>query len=370
MKEMREILQAYETVKGSGSIACFATLVSARGSTYRRPGAHMLFMEGEKTIGTLSGGCLDNDLAERARRVVGTGLPLLVTYDSTAPEDIVFGLGLGCGGVVQVLLERVPTGGRRLDPFAFIAGCVSESTHGVMALVYEAAGGLKKEVGARMMVRGESVHMTDVGHRSLAGRISVDAQHALSRMQPTNISYQEQEGDAEVFFEVVRPPVSLIVLGAGVDAVPLVGYACGLGWAVTVVDARAALLVPGRLHPAASLVLSPFDEIERHVRLRREDAVVIMTHNFNHDIQLLKAALSSPAQYVGLLASRSKVSSLFQRLREEGFTPTNDQLAKFYSPIGLDIGAETPEEIALAALAEIQAVLTGRTATSLRDRRG
>jgi xanthine/CO dehydrogenase XdhC/CoxF family maturation factor len=173
---------------------------------------------------------------------------------------------------------------------------------------------------------------------------------------------------AEIFVELLRPPLSLIIFGAGPGAAPLVRYAKELGWHVTLADHRAALLRRERFPDVDTLVIADQEKMIDHLSFTAGDAVVVMTHNINHDFELLKTLLPSRAGYIGLLGSRTKASALLKKLRDEGFMPTDMQLRRLYAPIGLDIGAEAPEEIALAIVAEVQAVLTGHPGGSLRSK--
>ena len=166
---------------------------------------------------------------------------------------------------------------------------------------------------------------------------------------------------------MIVPPVSLVIFGAGPDAIPLAGFADNLGWTVTVIDARSAFLRRDRFPRVDDMILIDPDKVADHISFTGEEAVVVMTHNFNHDYELLKTLFASPVHYIGLLASKGKAGELLQKLRDEGFPPTDQQLARLYTPVGLDIGGETPEQIALAIVAEIQAVVTGRSGGFLRS---
>jgi xanthine/CO dehydrogenase XdhC/CoxF family maturation factor len=177
-------------------------------------------------------------------------------------------------------------------------------------------------------------------------------------------------GEAEAFIEYIPSPFSLFVFGAGPDAAPLVRMAKELGWHVTVVDWRPAYVTRESFPSADELVLARPEETRDAFAVPRGAAAVIMTHNFDSDVALVRSLLASGALFVGLLGPRAKGDLLLERLAEEGIIPTEDDIARFHSPVGLDIGAETPEEIALAILAEIQATVRERPGTPLRQREG
>ncbi len=369
MREIEEILKAYRGLSQSGGGAALATVVSTSGSTYRRPGAHMLIPASGTTEGTISGGCLENDLVERARTVMQSGTPMLVTYDSTSPTDIVLGLGLGCAGVVRVLLEPLPKR-QGLDPLEVLSGCAQSRVNAAIAVVYRVSGGLSEREGARYVLRSDGVTAADLSDTGLTEHLRRDCGALLLSGPSRSVTYRTQRGEAEVFIEVVHPPLSLIVFGAGPDAVPLVRCGKELGWRVTLVDNRTAFLHQERFSLADQRVFSQPDKIADHISLTGNDVAVVMTHNFNQDFKLLRALFPSPVRYIGLLGPRSKAGDLLDRLREDGYTPTEEGLARFYNPVGLDIGAETPEEIALAIVAEIQAVVTSHGGGLLRSKQG
>jgi len=369
MKELQEIIKAYEAVTRSGGTACFVTVVHTSGSTYRRPGAHMLIYDGRSTVGTISGGCLENDIVEKAKGVTFAGVPVLVTYDSTSPDDIVLGLGLGCSGVVHVLLERL-TGKGGPDPLEAVSQCLRTRGGGAVAVVYKASGELNSQVGTRFVLYADSTMMSDLTDADLIARVREDCGALLPAGRSQSVSYQTPKGMADVLIEVVRPPLSLVLCGAGPDAAPVVQFANDLGWHVTLVDSRSAYLNHERFTGADRRVLSQPGEIADQLPLTDIDVAVIMTHNFNNDLQYLRSLLQSPVRYIGLLGPKSKAVRLLEQLGEEGFTPTKEQLARLYYPVGLDIGAESPEAIALAIVAEIQAVVTGHAGGLLRSRSG
>jgi xanthine dehydrogenase accessory factor len=366
MKELKDILTAYASLRRAGETACLATVVDARGSTYRHPGARMLIRPDGATVGTISSGCLDHDLMEHAVRVMTSGKPTLVTYDSSSPDDIVWGMNLGCGGVIRVFLEPLPKEGL-LDYLDTLAGWIKDRHRGGMAILYGTSGQLRTPVGARCLLRWDGWTATDINERSLLEQAHDALKTLLHQGRSHTITCRTTEGTADLFLEVIEPPVSLVIFGAGPDAVPLAGFAEHLGWEVTVIDARSALLQRERFPGVDDMILTDPNKVTDHISFTGEEVVVVMTHNFNHDYELLKTLFTSPVRYIGLLASKGKAGELLKKLSDEGFSPTDEQLARLYTPVGLDIGAETPEQIALAIAAEIQAVVAGRTGGFLRS---
>ncbi|HEY9707910.1 MAG TPA: XdhC/CoxI family protein [Oculatellaceae cyanobacterium] len=369
MKELQNILKAFEQNKSSGQCAAIATLVKAQGSTYRRPGARMLITTEGQMVGSLSGGCLEGDVFEQAQEVLTSGKPIVVQYDTMSDEDIIWGLGLGCNGIVQILIERLEAE----NPFnhlEFLTECLHYRQVGVLATVFHVEGQVKAQVGTRLMVYPDSTLKSDIEDADLVAQIRDDSWKALNDSRSTVKAYPLPTGKADVFIEVIQPPVPLMIFGAGHDAVPLVRLAQELGWYVTVVDSRQADGTRSRFPSADEVVLSRPEGISERIHLYNRTMAVIMTHNYLHDLELLKILLPSPVRYLGILGPKSRTGKLLQDLQEQGITPSEQQLQRLYSPVGLNIGADTPEEIALSIVAEIQAVLGDRSGGSLRNYQG
>jgi xanthine/CO dehydrogenase XdhC/CoxF family maturation factor len=371
VKELEQILCAYEEIQSRGGRAVLATIARASGSTYRRPGARMLILERGEPVGLLGGGCLEGDLAERAGSVLQSGRSETVVYDMTTQEDLVWGLGLGCVGMVQVLLERVPQGdGDAARYLEFLSRCLSEGRLGVVASVFRAEGPVGARPGLRMTLDAEGLRAGTVGDPELDSRVHLDMAEAWQTRRTRTREYALPSGAVDVLVEAIEPPVPLVVFGAGSDAVPVVRGARALGWRVTVVDHRPAMASRARLPEADRVVLaaeaSPLGDVELGTRT----VALVMTHRFQRDLDLARLLVPSPVRYLGFLGPRARTEKILAELEREGLRATDEQLRRVYGPVGLDIGAERPEEIALAALAEIHAVVEGRGGGFLRERRG
>jgi xanthine/CO dehydrogenase XdhC/CoxF family maturation factor len=323
----------------------------------------MIIASDGNTTGLISGGCVDADLRERAQAVIDSGIPSLVTYDSTSPQDIVMGLGIGCNGVMNTLLE--PLAGA--DHLEFIASAVRDRTPAVVATVFASSGSLRTQPAHRIMATGKDT-VGEIPDAELAQAILGECRAVLTTSVSHAGSYIVPAGSASVFFEAIRPPLALAVFGGGADAVPLARLAKELGWHVSIIDHRPAYAQPALFPEADRVVLAEPGQLAGRIPPDDIDVAVIMTHNFMTDAALLRELLPSAARYVGLLGPKNKSRMLLAKLRDEGFIASPQQCAKFYAPVGIDIGSETPQEIALAIVAEIQMVLAGRTGGSLRDR--
>ncbi|MFE1746882.1 XdhC family protein [Coleofasciculus sp. H7-2] len=366
MKELQEIVAAFAKAKNCGKTVAIATIVKVSGSTYRRPGARMLMtLEGER-IGSISGGCLENDVFERAQQVIVSGEPMLVNYDTTSDNDIVWGLGLGCKGMVQVLIERLTP--ENLSPLTFLAECLHRRQVGVLATIFHIEGQIKAPVGTHLMLHQDGTIFSNLEDADLSADILEDAREVLDKNCSQVKLYPLLGGKAEVFLEAIQPPVSLVIFGAGDDAIPVVRLAKELGWYVTLIDSRPANATSARFPSADEVILSRPEAIHETVEINNRTVAVVMTHNYLHDLEILKTLLPSPVQYLGILGPKRRTEQLLLELKEWGIQLTEAQLHRLHGPVGLDIGADTPEAIALSIVAEIQAVLADRSGGLLRNR--
>jgi xanthine/CO dehydrogenase XdhC/CoxF family maturation factor len=346
------------------SVCALATLVHVEGSSYRGVGARALALPGGDTVGMISGGCLEGDLLERAGEVLADGRSRTVRYDSTSPEDALLGLGLGCNGVVDVLLERVApadavTDGRYLP---HIAAARARGHRSVLATVYESPH--EAEVGARLAIADAS-EATSYGHwrtdlRTAVGR---DVARLLVEGSSRSTRYEVDGAPVRVLLEVIEPPLPLTVCGAGPDAEPLVALAGALGWAPIVFDHRAGFARANRFPAAVQVLTAAREEFTATVPARHGEVVVLMTHSYPTDQQYLEQLAARDVRYIGVLGPSRRLQLLLEELGDRA--PAGDLL---YGPAGLDIGADSPAEIALSILAEIRTALAGRSGAPLRDR--
>ena len=366
MSELRAILAAARRLGRAHRPFVLATVVSTEGSTYRKPGARMLIPPEGEPVGLVSGGCLETDLAERASEVLAAGRPRTLVYDMRSPDDIVWGLGLGCDGEVRVLLERHDDGAPAW--LAWLAEQAAARRTAALATVFEASPPWEGELGRRAWASGAGGAReagSEIAHTTLSAAVerALDETLAAGRSSIRRHTAPGGAPFADVLLEHVAPPPALVVFGAGQDARPLVALAASVGWPVTVADNRPAFARPERFPEAAAVVLVDYDRLEATApRVDETTPVVIMTHHFLNDLALLRHLSGTRRPpYVGLLGPRRRTEKLLERAGGIDLP--------LYAPVGLDIGASSPEEIALAILAEIRAVLGGRSGGPLRERR-
>lgn len=333
MHELQLIAEAL--TRPESTPAVLATLVSVAGSSYRRPGARLLVRADGSRLGSVSGGCLEEDVLARAERVRASGMAEAAVYDTTAENDLVWGVGLGCHGVVRVLVEPVP------KPPAWAAAVASAA---------------KNRTRVKLKVTHEAGSPANWGTRL----VSSDAPF-------------EPDG---VFTQEFTPPPCLAIFGAGDDAMPLAKLAHGLGWRVVVADPRAALNTAERFPWAAcretgsadTLVARVFGAPAQPSSAADGGIAVVMTHHYVHDVPILRDLLPRRLGYVGLLGPRKRAERILADLTAEGCSISAEERARLHAPVGLDLGAEAPAEVAHAIVAEILAVLHGRDARPLRWR--
>ncbi len=364
MKELAVILEKYKELEKNNQSAVLATVVDVVGSGYRRPGARMLIDENGFGIGTVSGGCLEADVLERAKKVLETGEPTVITYDTTKDENSLFGLGMGCRGIVRILLEKT------LDNnlFEFFQKCFDSRQKVCIATCIDAPiPPDSKSIGKRLFYDAIGTPLNSEYNDDYRAELLTDVLTVLNSNKSFTQIYQISHGEIEFFIEVLNPPLNLLLFGAGHDALPLVKFAKEIGWRVTAIDHRAAFANAERLPEADEIIVSHSEDLSDNLFQDESSVAVVMTHNYDRDREILRRLLNSKCRYIGALGPKKRTEKL---LEEIGETFSDEQFAKLHAPIGLDIGADTPEAIALSIVAEIQSVLNNRNGGFLRNRKG
>jgi xanthine dehydrogenase accessory factor len=378
MNEVRALVEAFDEANKRGERCALATLVSVEGSSYRRPGARMLVCEGGTNSGTISAGCLESDVIEHAKRVIKAEVAKLVEYNTASTSDeMAWGLGLGCNGVVRVLVEPLAPGSLYIE--ALRRSREASAAPMLVATVYQHTPSVSPvdsasvEAGARLLINDDG----SVGSERLSGPLAAMLESELralscGEMASATRVYDVEGGVVKVFVERLLPPVPLVVFGAGHDALPIVELARSLGWQTEVVDPQARPLSRSRFAIADRVILSRPEEVGLHVRITPQTLTLLMSHNYSHDLELLRFLLASPARYIGVMGPRKRTRRMLGELEagEDVCCLEEADLARIYSPAGLDIGANTSTEIALSIIAEMRAVLEGRRGGMLRERRG
>jgi xanthine dehydrogenase accessory factor len=375
MKEILGIIGAFEEARRQGRQTALATVVHVDGSAYRRPGARMLVDDTGQLTGAISGGCLEGDAYRKSMLVLSQRKSKLVTYDTTDDDDARLGLGLGCNGIIQVLIEPIHPSDPN-NPIELLKALVSKRQKAVLVTLFTLENKQEEQPGTCLLWREEGAIVAErnpvknflqTGPHALQKVLLEDAQRVLADKASSFKNYVSDRQNLTAFIEYRQPPVSLVVFGAGNDVVPLVGMADILGWETTVIDGRPSYAKAERFMPGCRVRVSKPEKALEHITIDEQTVFVLMTHNYTYDLAMLRALIGLKVAYIGSLGPRKKLGRMLDELKEEGLGVSEAEVSCLYGPSGLDIGAETPEEIALSILAEIKAVLAGRSGQSLRN---
>ncbi len=356
MKELQQILELWARAESAGESAVLATVVKTRGSSYRLPGARLLLTAAGRHAGSISGGCLEDDLLKKAWWLTEAG-PTIRRYDTTPEGEIATGFGLGCNGIIHVLLERITPGKARI--LDLIREVRSERRAAMIAHLIEPS----TAAGQRLIIdpRGNVTH--NLSNAGLADSLAGEAARALSELSSPIVRLSD---GTEAFLETLSPALRLVIFGAGEDAVPLTELAKYLGWNVTVLDGRAHYARSEKFPQADEVIVRVAGESGLGAGVDPWTGAVVMSHSYAQDLEALRELMTQPLRYLGVLGPRKRT---LQLLADAGVEPQRFVPA-LHSPMGLDIGADGPQQVAIAVIAEIQATLNGRDGGSLRKRAG
>ena len=352
MNELSAILECWRGLGKNTQEAVLASVVHVHGSAYRRPGARMLILGDGSRIGTISGGCLESNVVRKAWWWTDGG-PTVRSFDNTT-EDAAWDFGLGCNGVVTVLLERLSAPNAR-KLLLFLDDYQAKREAVVIATIVGSETSTNR-IGDRILYNAHGIVEENVFFPAdlLSDAVSTTFSERKSRLVHL--------GEMDVFVEWVGPPQRLFIFGAGHDTMPLATIARMMGWRVIIADHRPSYLQPRRFPSAERIFPIPFSGDISNLDINSDDVVVLMTHNYPQDLLLLPQVLSANPRYLGILGPRSRTERLFAEIG------ANPYLENIYGPTGLDIGGAYPEAIALSIASEIQSVLSGRTGGLLRQR--
>jgi xanthine/CO dehydrogenase XdhC/CoxF family maturation factor len=351
-KETAQIFGRVHRLPAAGRRAALATVVRVAGSAYRRPGAKLLIEQDGETMGSVSGGCLEADVREVGLQVLREGAPRLRHYDTGADDRVIWGLGLGCAGAVDVFVQDGTE-----EAALRVAEKVSELVEGDKPFAVATVVGGAGPVGRTLVVGAEGLLAGSTGDRALDGEIAREASRRIAGRE----SRLHDLGSAEVFTEVLMPPPRLILFGANDDAIPICAYASDIGFRVTVVDHRPALLPAERFPGAAArLALRP-EEDTGALPLGPRTYAVVKTHSFAQDREWVRKLLDGGVAYIGLLGPRARTQEILRQIGAEA----GDRV---FGPVGLDLGAEGSEQVALSIVAELLAAHSSREPAHLREK--
>jgi len=366
MKEIKAIIKAYDEMDKVHQQAALATVVRVEGSSYRRTGARMLVMDNGTWIGGISGGCLEGDALKRARLAINSSRPTLITYDTSEDDPHQIGVGLGCNGIIDVLFSPLDFNDPQ-NPVEVLKSCLQESrdTHTLITITNLIGEWQVPKTGQIIKYKG-SGSLIFFGDRILETEIDKQIQHQISENKSAPQSFESAEGrKADLFIEILPPEIHVVLMGHQYDVYPMSRLFKELGWRVSIV---------AELIKVNSLFKGIADEIRAPAEFSEliiddHTAIILMSHDYKTDKKNLPKALSTSAAYIGMLGPRVRSEKIWAELEHDGRVIGGDEMARIYAPLGLDIGAVNPEEIALSLAAGIRAAFSGRDGSFLRNRR-
>jgi len=362
----RSILDSAARLRRNREPHLVATIVRVLGSAYRKPGARMLLTQFRWMSGSVTGGSLEGDITTRAWWSTRDGEPAIIRYDSRLPtnsddDDVRAAFGLGCDGVVEVMLERAATPGR-IDPLEFADQCIREQKRGAIATVIRSeVPGLR--TGTRVAVMDRCEPIAGRLDPEIRAAMVADAHAAIATGDSSNRTYRSDQGNVDVFVEALLPPPRLFLFGIGHDVVPVMTLAKQLGWDVTICTNEERVSLRQRFSGSDEILVGTMEELAARIDQTERAAAVVMTHDYDDDRDTVGMLIGTHCRYIGVLGPRGRSTRM---LVELGLGLAGD--VRIHAPTGLDLGAETPQETALAIVSEIQSTLAHAPGQSQRNR--
>jgi xanthine dehydrogenase accessory factor len=341
------LLALYERERSAGRALVLGIVLETAGSTYRKPGALMLIAADGDYAGLLSGGCLEGDLREHATTVRETGVPRVVSYDLRGPDDLLWGLGVGCEGAMNILLIRVAEA-NGWQPISHFLDSLNAHRATAVGIVVE-SGSARRMPGDIILPRAHTASPPE----SPLNQVEIALLEQATRRKAGWLDVDE--AGSKIFGLAHALPPRVLLLGAGPDTLPIVEFASRLGWKVTLVDHRPAYAKPSRFPTADKVIHARPEELGKTLDTRGFDAAVVMSHHLPSDLAYLSALAKSEIPYVGLLGPAIRRDKLLTDIgpAAEALRP------RLRAPVGLALGGRAPESIALAIVSEIHAFLHG-----------
>lgn len=367
MKEIKEIIAAFDKAQEVGEQTALATVVKVDGSSYRRPGARMLITENGMLTGAISGGCLEGDALKKAQLVMFQRKSMVVTYDTTDDDDAKFGVGLGCNGIIHILIEPIEPDEEN-HPINLLKKCLSDRESKILVTLFDIDNKRERQIGT-CLLNHQNNWIGSQAADPWMDDLKWDVEDVRKNKQSLICQYTLPK-PMHAFIEYVQAPVSLVVIGAGNDVIPLTKLAYVMGWETTLIDGRANHATASRFPTVQTIHVSKAEEATPLIQQDARTAVVLMTHNFNYELQVMKGILPLSCPYLGVLGPKKKLEKMLFNLENTGVKIPSGDRQRIFGPVGLNLGAEAPEEIALSIISEIKAVLGGGDGCFLREKQG
>ncbi|MDI5887726.1 XdhC family protein [Flavobacterium yafengii] len=368
MKELQEIIKKYDVASQKNIKSALVTVVHLDGSSYRRPGARMLVNNDGRITGAISGGCLEGDALKKALFAISEQKNTLFTYDTSKEDDSEMGIHLGCEGLIQVLFESIDSE-KEENPIQLLSKALAVRQKAVLVTLFDLNNNQNVQHGTCLLLEENGTLSGKIPLQQFEEAVLKDITDVMQNGESVFKQYKSGDVSVTAFFEFLHPPVSLVVLGAGNDAIPLMKFADVLGWDFRIVDRRDTHANKERYPTASQILVANPDVALEHLGYDNRTFFVLVTHSYKCDYYMLKSLCAAAVPYIGILGPKKKLHRMLEEIQQnEGIHLNEDKVATIYGPTGLDIGAETPEEIALSIIAEIQAVLTGKMGGMLKTK--
>jgi xanthine/CO dehydrogenase XdhC/CoxF family maturation factor len=362
MKEIKSILKLYNALKHSEEKCAIAQVVRVEESSYRREGARMLVFESGIFEGGISGGCLEGDALQRSQIAILKQEPSIVTYDTSKEKEI--GVGLGCNGIIDVLISPISENSPLM---AMLEECTRVREEHLIATVTALRGTLDSvALGKSFYCDAKTSDLKGCPEGGFRDFILARVAEVRERKKSATYTYESGEVTARVFVELIPPPYHLAIYGDNYDVYPILQMAEVMDWEVSLTG-NIQKLKKEKLESVANLY--PKDGTARPL-VDTRTAAILMAHDYKTDIANLKELIKGPAPYIGSLGPRKRFEKMHRELRAEGIEFSEEEMARIYAPCGLEIGANTPEEIATSIFSEILSVFTGKPGGMLREKSG
>ncbi|MHB1179221.1 MAG: XdhC family protein [Daejeonella sp.] len=365
MKEIKAIVKAYNALENSETHAALATVVRVEGSSYRRTGARMLVLDNGIWVGGISGGCLEGDALKRARIAINSSRPTLITYDTTEDDPHQIGVGLGCNGIIDVLFTPLDLSDKH-NPVEVLKNCLlaSRETHVLLTITNLTSDWGDLVPGKVITYKGpESLQFFNCS--SLQDEMNSKILALLTENKSAPCQFVSSGNRIiEIFIEILLPEISVILMGHQYDVYPMSRLLKELDWRVSVC---------GDILKMNPQIQAYADEITRpsefsNLRIDEHTAIILMSHDYKTDKKNLCLAISTPVSFIGMLGPRVRSEKIWKELEDEGNPVSKHDMERIYAPVGLDIGAVTPEEIALSLAAGVKAAFANRNGQFLKFR--
>lgn len=368
MKEIEDIVRSYKQALQTGRKLALATVVHVEGSSYRRPGARMLVTDEGQLTGAISGGCLEGDALRKALLAISQQQNKLVVYNTIDEEDRQLGIQLGCNGIVYILFEPIdPT--KEMHPLRLLEKVTHQQSEVVLLTLFNLQNVSAKQPGTVLLFEKE--HKYGQLLELSIDEINTDVHTVFNKQSSLFTTYTNAQNETlAALVELLKPPVQLCIAGAGNDVFPIAAMAAVLGWKLLIADGRKTHATAKRFPSAKNILIGKPEELICKIKIDDNTVMVLMSHNYNYDLGMLRLIIKSNCRYIGVLGPKKKLEKMLEELENEGMKISEKDLEKIFGPVGLDIGAETSEEIALSILSEIKAVLAKKNAGLLRDKNG